>query len=141
QGLKILRRTVMIFGLGLMLNAFPFTDSIGALRILGVLQRIALAYALAAVIVLCVGRQGIYLIAGAILLGCWAGLWLFGGEQPYSLEGNVVTRIDLALLGASHLWTGKAIPFDPEGLLSTLPAVVNVLIGFEISRAITAQTD
>lgn len=141
SGISIFRRTVIIFSLGLFLNAFPFSGSMDDLRILGVLQRIALAYMVAAIIVLSVGRWGVYLISAAILPGYWAILWWFGGGDPYSLEGNVVTRLDLFLLGGSHLWTGKGVPFDPEGLLSTLPAVVNVLIGFEITRAMTTQAD
>ncbi len=127
--------SIKIYQLGKLSPRKPIDE----LRILGVLQRIALAYGLAAVIVLMFKQRGIMIIGAAILLGYWAVLALFGGSAPYSLEGNVVTVIDKAILGASHLWMGKGIPFDPEGLLSTLPSVVNILIGFEIARLVNRQ--
>lgn len=66
---------------------------------------------------------------------------LFGGADPYALETNLVRQVDLAVLGANHLWAGKGVAFDPEGLLSTLPSVVSVLIGFEATRWITRFED
>lgn len=57
-------------------------------------------------------------------------MWLAGGNNPYSLEGNLALRIDSILLGKNHLYGGFGIPFDPEGLLSTIPAVVTVIFGF-----------
>ena len=138
-GLRIMRRFVVIFSLGLLLNAFPFNEPLEQLRVLGVLQRIALAYLLAAVVVLNFRRPGIIAISLIILLGYWLMLWLYGADQAYSLEANLVRQFDLHILGADHLWRGKSLAFDPEGLLSTLPALVNVLIGFEIARMITQQ--
>lgn len=129
---KIIKRTVLLFAVGLFLNIFPFTTPIDHIRILGVLQRIALAYGITAFIVLYAGDKMRWLISAAILLGYWWILQL--SDQPYSLEGSLVRQIDLAILGAGHLWQGKGIAFDPEGLLSTLPAVVNVLLGFEVAR-------
>jgi len=61
---------------------------------------------------------------------------LFGGEHPLTLQDNVVRSLDLKLLGESHLYGGYGIPFDPEGLLSTLPAVVNVLFGYFAGKLI-----
>lgn len=138
-GVKILRRFAIIFSLGIFLNTFPFNEPVAQWRIPGVLQRIALAYLLAAVVVLSFRRFGIIVISLVLLLGYWLVLWLYGGDQAYGLETNLVRQIDLLVLGENHLWLGKAIPFDPEGLLSTFPAVVNVLIGFEIARLITQQ--
>lgn len=141
QGIKILRRTAIIFVIGLIFNAVLMQNALVDIRIMGVLQRIALAYAIAAVLVLCVNRTTIYIISVAILLGYWAMLYLGGGADPYALQTNLVTHFDAYVLGSKHLWMGKGIPFDPEGLLSTLPSIVNVLIGFEVTRYIAAQQD
>lgn len=132
---KIIKRTVLLFAIGLFLNIFPFTKPIDHIRILGVLQRIALAYGIAAFIVLYASNKVRWIISAVILLGYWLVLQL--SDQPYSLEGSLVRQIDLAVLGAGHLWQGKGIAFDPEGLLSTLPAVVNVLLGFEVARILS----
>ena len=134
---KIIKRTVLLFLVGIFLNAFPFLHSFEQLRFLGVLQRIALAYGLAAFIILYAGFGLRLFIAVAILLGYWAVLQL--STDPYSLENSLVRKIDLTLLGAEHLWNGKGIAFDPEGLLSTLPSVVNVLIGFEVARFLSVN--
>jgi predicted acyltransferase len=139
---KIIRRTVLIFVLGLFLNAFPFTNfDFGTLRIMGVLQRIALGYGLAAFIVLLTRIRWNYIIAALLLLGYWGLLYLFGGDQPLSLEGNAVHRFDLLVLGENHLYRGYGLPFDPEGLLSTIPAIVNILFGFFAGRLIDRQQD
>jgi predicted acyltransferase len=132
---KILKRTVLLFAVGLFLNVFPFTTPLDHIRILGVLQRIALAYGFAAFIVLYAGTKLRWVIGVAILLGYWAVLQL--SDQPYSLGNSLVRQVDLAILGAGHLWQGKGIAFDPEGLLSTLPAIVNVLLGFEVARILS----
>ncbi len=140
--LKIIRRTLVIFGLGLFLNAFPFTDfHLGSLRIMGVLQRIALSYGIAAFIVLLVPLRWNYLISALLLLGYWGLLFLFGGTQPFSLEDNAVRKLDLFVLGENHLYHGYGLPFDPEGLLSTIPAIVNVLFGYLAGRLIDRQQD
>jgi predicted acyltransferase len=65
------------------------------------------------------------------LIGYWVVLYFFGDPgDPYSLEGNAALKLDLWLIGTKNLYTGEGIPFDPEGLLSTLPSVVNVIAGF-----------
>ncbi len=128
---RILRRVALIFAAGLFLNIFPHFDrDYSTLRILGVLQRIALAYGLGAIIVLLVKRNYIWIVTAIILLGYWALMYFLGGSDPYSLEGNLATRVDAAILGANHLYKGFGVPFDPEGLVSTIPAVGTVLLGF-----------
>lgn len=128
---RILRRVALIFAAGLFLNIFPHFDrDYSTLRIVGVLQRIALAYGLGAIIVLLVKRNYIWIVTAIILLGYWALLYFLGGSDPYSLEGNLASRVDAAILGANHLYKGFGIPFDPEGLVSTIPAVGTVLLGF-----------
>ncbi|WP_423130374.1 acyltransferase family protein [Gaoshiqia sp. Z1-71] len=140
--LKIIRRTVLIFALGLFLNGFPFIDfHFSSFRLMGVLQRIALGYGIASFIVLLSPIRWTYIISALLLTAYWSILWLFGGEQPFSLEGNASLRFDLFVLGEGHLYRGYGIPFDPEGLLSTLPAVVNVLFGYFAGRLIDRETN
>ncbi len=130
---KALHRAALLFGVGLLLAWYPFWGkSLSELRVLGVLQRIGLCYGLAALLVLYLPLRGQVAAAICLLIGYWVALaWSVpSSADPFSLEDNLVRRVDLALLGASHLWKGKGIPFDPEGLLSTLPAVVTVLLGW-----------
>jgi predicted acyltransferase len=135
---KILRRVALIFLVGLFLSAYPFTgELVTNLRVMGVLQRIALAYGLAAFLVLLLEPRKLILASAAILLGYWGLLWALGGPDPYALETNLVRQVDLAIFGERHVWRGFGIPFDPEGLLSTLPAVVTVIMGFFAGRWIT----
>jgi predicted acyltransferase len=131
--LRIFRRTVTIFALGLFLTIFPkFGMDYSTLRIMGVLQRIALAYGIGSLICLAVNRDYLWIVIAVLLLFYWGLLAFFGGADPYSLGGNLVLKTDIAILGKSHLYTGFGIPFDPEGLLSTLPAICTVLIGYFI---------
>lgn len=125
------RRVLILLGLGLFLNGFPLFDWAN-LRLPGVLQRIALAYGLAASLVLLTKRRGQAIAAIAVLVGYW--IWLVAipvpgaTAAPLTLEGNWVGYLDRAILGAAHLYKGG--PFDPEGLLSTLPAAVTTLLGY-----------
>jgi predicted acyltransferase len=137
QTKKILRRSALMFLIGVLLAAYPFTASLETWRIMGVLQRIAIAYAFAAFIILYFGFVGRVIISAILLLGYWALLNL--SADPYSLEHNLVRQFDMAVLGANHLWQGKGIAFDPEGILSTLPSIVNVIIGFEATRVLLAS--
>lgn len=145
--LKIVRRTALIFAIGLFLNASPFVrwDAAGelvarnweTLRVMGVLQRIALAWGVAALIVWAGGTRAAWWGSAALLLGYWAACLVFAqGGDPYSLEGYFGTHVDRALLGAAHLYRGEGVPFDPEGLASTLPAVAQVLLGYAVGRAV-----
>ncbi len=139
---KVLRRTLLIFLIGLFINSFPqWMTDYSQLRIMGVLQRIAVAYGLAAIIVLSFSRKWIIISTGIILFLYWALLYLFGGNDPYSLTGNLVLRVDQFILGADHLYkgfryNGEPIAFDPEGLLSSLPAVASVLAGYLVGLLI-----
>lgn len=135
----VIRRALVIFVLGLIFNAV--LGGWDNLRIMGVLQRIALAYVIAAFIVLSVNRASVYCISLLLLLGYWMLLVVGGGDDPLGVTTNIVVKLDVALLGVEHMYSGKGVPFDPEGLLSTLPAVVNVLIGFELTRFLVAQRD
>ncbi len=127
---KILKRVLLIFLIGLALNAFPFKIDISNLRILGVLQRIAIAYGIASLLCLRFNPKELMAISGIILTGYWLLLAGFGQGNPYAVETNLVRVIDINLFGENHLWHGKGIAFDPEGLLSTLPAVATVISGY-----------
>lgn len=135
--LKIIKRTVLIFLIGVLLNAFPFYkegmsagEFLSQLRILGVLQRIALAYGFAAILCLLFNKRNLIYVSVFILLAYWLILYAFGGENPYSLEGNVVRIVDIAIFGKAHIYGHYGIPFDPEGLLSTLPSLATVIFGY-----------
>jgi len=145
--LRISRRVILIFVIGLFLNSFPqWMTNYSELRIMGVLQRIALAYGFAAIIALAANRKWIIIHSAWILLAYWGILWIFGGDDPYSLTGNAVLAFDKAILGESHLWKGfmedgVRVAFDPEGLLSTIPAVVSVLTGYLAGMLIKQQSN
>jgi predicted acyltransferase len=139
---KIIKRTIIIFAVGLALNAFPFYNLIiPKLRILGVLQRIALAYGIGAVACIYLTQKKQVFLTVFILGGYWIALLLTGGDNPFSRETNVVGQLDRLLLGAGHLHDRTSPAFDPEGLLSTLPAVVTVIFGYITGRAIGISQD
>ena len=138
SGLKILKRTILIFLVGLALNAFPFFNrDYSSLRIMGVLQRIALAYGIGGIICLSFRKKYLPYIGGGILLLYWFLLWFLGGSQAFSLERNVTIPIDTFILGANHLYHGfKGLAFDPEGLFSTISPIATVIFGYLIGSLI-----
>jgi predicted acyltransferase len=135
--LRILRRMVTIFVLGLVLEAFPFFGiDYSTLRIMGVLQRIALTYGIGAIICLAVKREYLWIVTALLLILYWGLLAFLGGTDPYSLETSFTLKADLAILGENHLYKGFGIPFEPEGLLSTIPSICTVIIGYFIGEMI-----
>lgn len=141
---KVLKRTALIFLLGFLMYWFPFVhkvDGAWALspfshtRVMGVMQRIALCYAIAAFAARYLSPRWILTLCAGLLLGYWAILLAFADGDPYSKLGNAGTRLDLLLLGRDHLYR-KDGGFDPEGLLGTLPSTVNVLAGYLAARAL-----
>jgi predicted acyltransferase len=134
---KILRRAAIIFVLGWLIFLPVFIED-GRFRILGVLQRIALSYAAAAFLVLRLDRRYLLPLSAGILLGYWVILSVFG---DYDLTTNAVRTLDLWLFGPEQLYHGDGLPFDPEGLLSTLPAIVTVLIGYRTGIALQETDD
>ena len=145
---KILKRTLLIFLLGYLMYWFPFfkldmqhhiiSFPMAETRILGVLQRIALAYGISAILIYYLKPRAAVIITCLILLLYWpvAAYPFFDGEDPLSLKGNLGLKFDIWLMGAKHLYHGEGIPFDPEGWLSTLPAIGNVVGGFMVGRFI-----
>ncbi len=143
---KIGRRTLIIFLLGYLMYWFPFVrweeGRLAAIpfsdtRVFGVLQRIALCYGAAALMIYYL-RPRMALNTGiALLFVYWILLYVFGDPaDPLSMQGNAGFYLDRWLIGEQHLYHGEGVAFDPEGLLSTLPAIVNVLAGFEAGRFI-----
>jgi predicted acyltransferase len=140
---KIIKRTFVIFMLGYLMYWFPFVaqneageyilSPISNTRILGVLQRIALGYCFASLIVHFWRDRGAIYFSVLALLSYWAIMYLFG---DYTLTGNAALQFDKFLLGDAHLYHGEGIAFDPEGVLSTLPSIVNVLAGYLTGRFI-----
>jgi predicted acyltransferase len=129
--LKIARRTVLIFALGLLLSGFPFFD-LSTIRVTGVLNRIAVCYFFAAIIFLKTDWKRQLLVTAALLAGYWAIVALVPAPGyaagDLSKEGSVVSFVDRKLLG-DHIWKGGGRVYDPEGILSTLPAIATTLCG------------
>jgi len=75
--------------------------------------------------------KGAFVIGGILLLFYWWMCSAFGDPAaPYSLEGYFGTAIDKAILGEAHMYKGEGIPFDPEGIMSTIPSIVQVIFGY-----------
>jgi predicted acyltransferase len=140
---KVLKRTALIFLIGLFLNWWPFVKAsdysfkaFENIRLLGVLQRIALAYFFAAIMIYYLKTTKVFYGAILLLLGYWAFCLLGNPADPYSLEGWFGTNIDKAILGITHMYKGEGIPFDPEGIVSTIPAIAQVVLGFLVGNYI-----
>jgi predicted acyltransferase len=144
---KILKRTIIIFLCGYLMYWFPFfrPDATGhwalkpieTTRIFGVLQRIALCYCFASLMIWFFKPRATLIISVFILIGYRLVLMWFGepGNQ-LGITGNAGTKLDLWLMGPKHLYHGEGIPFDPEGVLSTFPAIANVVGGYLVGRFI-----
>ncbi|MHB1922780.1 MAG: acyltransferase family protein [Chitinophagaceae bacterium] len=138
---KIFKRTILIFLTGYLMYWFPFfrLDKAGHIisapfshtRIMGVLQRIALAYCVASLVIHYFSQRTAIIFTILLLLGYWAVVMAFGdpGAQ-LTMTGNAGLHLDKFLFGDNHLYHGEGIPFDPEGVLSTLPSIGNVIAGY-----------
>jgi len=126
--LHVLYRAAIIFALGLFLHIFPFYPW-HRIRIMGVLQRIGVCYLFAAFISLKTGSKTRMAAVAALLFGYWALMTLVPvpgfGAGRLDQDGNLAAYLDRAIMGG-HLWKPT---WDPEGLLSTLPAIATVLLG------------
>lgn len=145
---KIAKRTIVIFAVGLGIAWFSLTcrtwnsltdaglsfwprlwesvRNFDRIRIMGVLPRLAICYGVAAWIALSVKHKNIPYLILAMLAGYFFVL-LFGRGFEYN-ETNILSVVDRAVLGANHIYKDNGI--EPEGLLSTIPAIAHVLIGF-----------
>ena len=151
---KIVRRTVILFLIGWavqwfghlvrgLCNGDPFVEAVNnldTLRYLGVFQRLALVYFFGSMCVVLFSKRVIpwlvyiILVAYAVILG-------LGNGYDFSLD-NIIAQIDNSVLGTDHMYHesayGESISFDPEGILSTLPCIAHVLIGYLVGRMILA---
>lgn len=146
---RIFRRAAILFILGLLLNGFwnqgIWTFDFSSIRIMGVLQRISLAYLLASLAVLKLPRPGQWLLAGGLLLGYWLAMMYIPvpdyGAGVLTREGNFGAYIDRLIIPKAHLYKGDGFNFmgDPEGLFSTIPAIASVLAGYFTGEWIRKQ--
>jgi predicted acyltransferase len=126
----VVRRTLILFALGLLINLFPTFD-LATFRIMGVLQRIALCYFFASVVFMYLKPKWQIILTVAIPIAYWMLMTLVlvpgYGAGVLTEDGNLAGYIDRLLLGKHiYAYTGT---YDPEGLLSTLPALATALIG------------
>ena len=138
---KIFKRTAIIFLLGYLMYWFPFVrrdvagnfifSPFAETRVFGVLQRIALCYGIASLIIYYCKPKAALILSVLFLFAYWLLLYLFGdATDPLGMQTNAGAKLDVWLLGEKHLYHGEGVAFDPEGLLSTLPAIVNVTAGY-----------
>ncbi|HQW92207.1 MAG TPA: DUF5009 domain-containing protein [Ferruginibacter sp.] len=146
---KIIKRSLLIFFIGVFLNWFPFIkyDDAGNfiikpfenLRIFGVLQRIAISYFFAAIIVHYFKVRGSFVVGMFLLLGYWFLCVAANPSDPFSLEGWFGTQIDKTLIGEKHMYHGEGIAFDPEGLMNSIAAIVQVILGYLVGNYIVQK--
>lgn len=137
------RRGAVLVLLGLLLTAFPFSDlDLSTLRIPGVLQRIGVCFFLAAAAVIYLTHRAQVVLATILLVGYWAAMrWIQVpgyGVGDLSPDGNLAAWIDRSVMGTRHLWR-QSRTWDPEGLLSSLPAVATVLLGVFAGRWLRSE--
>jgi predicted acyltransferase len=155
--LKILRRTVVIFLIGITIGWFgkflrgvcsgkPLVDCVctfDQLRILGVMPRLALCYGIGSLIAITVNHKRLPWIVLSLLVA-YSAILLCGNGYLFS-ETNILYIIDHKVLGEAHLYSDTindiTLKFDPEGLTSTLPAIAHMLIGFICGSLIMKTRD
>jgi len=128
--LQLLRRSAIIFLLGLIINSFPFNDLVN-IRIPGVLQRIAIVNLICGLFLIYSDIKRIWYVSVTLLLGYWALMTLVPvpdfGPANLGRTTNLAAWFDRLIIG-KHVWVYTKL-YDPEGILSTLPAIVSGLIG------------
>jgi predicted acyltransferase len=139
---QVLRRGAVIVLLGLLLSAFPFVplERIAQLRIPGVLQRIGVVYLCTGLFVLRAPPRAQWIATTVVLAGYWLLLALVpvpgvGAPALAPPDATLAAWLDRKLLGA-HLWR-ETQTWDPEGPLSTLPAIATALLGVAVGRTLT----
>lgn len=163
---KLLKRSVIIFAIGLAIGWFSIlcygTFDIGKseltiferfknsvfpydrIRILGVMQRLSLSYFFSSLIVVLVNHKYLWRVVIGILTAYT--LILFAGNGLVLSPDNIIAVVDKALFGEAHMYKeflpdGSRIAFDPEGLLSTIPCISHVLIGFLMGKVLVNTKD
>lgn len=144
--MKILRRTVVIFFIGVAIawlslflrgiaNGASLSDAVltfDSIRVLGVMPRLAICYGAGSLLALAMSRRALAWTTGGLLALYWVVL-LVGNGLEFS-DSNIISIVDHKVMGPAHMYTdvvgGVTLKFDPEGLLSTLPSIAHMLIGF-----------
>lgn len=147
---KILRRAALLFAIGILFNTIPFIfawliqdgftganffeGAIEHLRVFGILQRLALTYALGMFIVTAILRRGgifrdinIFKTAFALLIVYSIGFHLYAPDNPFDIEHNLSRAVDYIFPGVNHIYTPT---HDPEGLYGTIASTASFLFGF-----------
>ncbi len=140
--LQVLRRAAVLYCLGLLLYGFPDYD-LSKLRLMGVLQRIAICYAAAAAIYLTTSLRGRILWIAGLLTAYWMLMMLVPvpgyGAGRLDVAGNLAHYIDHAVLGTHNYASTKT--WDPEGIVSTLPAIATALFGILAGELLRAKRE
>ena len=141
---KIVKRTVVIFCIGLFLNLLAksvFTHHLNfeELRYLGVMQRLAIGYGVTSLVAI-TGKHKYFPAIILVTLAVYFLLLAMGDGFNLSAT-NIVARFDVWALGTSHMYHDGGMAFDPEGLLSTLPAVCHVMVGFYCGKLLFSAKD
>jgi predicted acyltransferase len=135
---RIIKRTVLLFAIGLFINWFDHAIEgdllcFGHLRIWAVMQRIALCYGIVSLFALfCNHKYTVPVIIG--LLAVYAAILVFGNGYVYDADVNILARVDRSLFGIDHLY--QKSPVDPEGLVGTISSVAHTLLGFYCGKLI-----
>jgi predicted acyltransferase len=131
----IIQRSVILFFVGVLLNAIPYHFNFETIRVYGILQRIAVCYLVCAILYLNTTTKAQILIFLGILLGYWFIMTQIPvpghGANQLTVEGSWVTYFDQMLFTPAHLFEKV---YDPEGFLSTLPAIATTLAGLLTGR-------
>jgi predicted acyltransferase len=144
---KVIKRSLLIFLIGLFLTWWPFgkidnghwvwrqwvdpKNPQNGVRILGVLARIAICYFFASVLIYYLKARLVFYVGLVLLLLYWTLCFLLGqAADPFSMNGWFGNDVDRAVLHIPHIYKGEGMPFDPEGIMSTLPAIVQVIFGY-----------
>ena len=135
---RIVKRTVLLFAIGLFINWFDHAIEgdllcFGHLRIWAVMQRIAVCYGVVSLFALfCNHRYTIPVVV--VLLAVYSAILVLGNGYAYDADVNILAQVDLKLFGYDHLYHKG--PVDPEGLLGTISSVAHVLLGFYCGKLI-----
>lgn len=138
---KTIKRSAIIFGLGLLMMGYPYFtfdpafglhSNLTGIRLMGVLQRIAICYLIVSILFLYLKPRTIAIVTAGLLLTYWAMMMLipvpgYGAgmiDQPHS---NLSAWVDQLLIPEQHIY--REGPYDPEGILSTIPAIATTLFG------------
>lgn len=126
---KFLKRALILFLLGVGFNLVC-----GQIRLLGILQRLALTYLIGSFLIRRLKSRKKILLATTILLGITSlGFHLYSPADPFNSQQNLSFAIDLAIIGSDLMYLGG---FEPEGLFGTIPSVASMLLGFAAGRSI-----